>query len=105
MSRAPPGSEGDAEAVQPVEVLVKWGELPYDEATWEQLPDIEGLPGAPAALLRLRSLRPISQTVPASASCLPIVRKRSRLWAFYSCSQPCSIVCPNSRTNHRLDCI
>lgn len=48
---------------QAVEVLVKWLDLPYDEATWETLPDIEKLPGAEAALKRLRSLRPIGDAV------------------------------------------
>ena len=46
-----------------VEVLVKWRELGYDLATWEELPAIQSQPGAQPALERLRSLRPIGQTV------------------------------------------
>ncbi len=48
---------------QVVELLVKWRELGYDLSTWEELPAIQSQPGAQPALERLRSLRPIGQTV------------------------------------------
>jgi Chromo (CHRromatin Organisation MOdifier) domain len=46
--------------MQVPQVLVKWRQLGYDVATWEQLPDLKEVDGAAAELERFHSLQPIA---------------------------------------------